>query len=244
MPATADIGVTLSAPNVAPTIAPVASTAAGVVNSVIDLPNLTFTDPDSNLTVTVNATGGTVGGLTDADPATAGIQLTGTPAAVTTAFAAATFTGPAAGAANVHVSATDSVNVPATADIGVTLNPNGGAQNVTVPVTGTPNPAAFIDGGALVNTSYLVSSGNFTASISGFGTTGGVLDGSHDVLDFPNDVAATVNNNSFTDGLVDVQWAFSGNVVHIELIGLSPALDAQLNSVGNFNTVFGAGTII
>ena len=244
VPATADIGVTLSAPNVAPTIAPVASTAAGVVNSVIDLPNLTFTDPDSNLTVTVNATGGTVGGLTDADPATAGIQLTGTPAAVTTAFAAATFTGPAAGAANVHVSATDSVNVPATADIGVTLNPNGGAQNVTVPVTGTPNPAAFIDGGALVNTSYLVSSGNFTASISGFGTTGGVLDGSHDVLDFPNDVAATVNNNSFTDGLVDVQWAFSGNVVHIELIGLSPALDAQLNSVGNFNTVFGAGTII
>lgn len=61
----------------------------------------------NNMGVTLTATNGTIGGLTDADPVKAGIQLTGNATTINTALAAATFTATAAGAAGVSISVTD-----------------------------------------------------------------------------------------------------------------------------------------
>ena len=61
------------------------------------------------LHVTLTATNGTLNGLTDADTTTAGIQLSGTAAAINAAIAGATFTASAAGAASIGVSVSDGV---------------------------------------------------------------------------------------------------------------------------------------
>ena len=56
------------------------------------------TTTNATINVTITAIHGSVSGLTDADPATAGIQLSGTPATLTSAFAAATFLAEPSGA--------------------------------------------------------------------------------------------------------------------------------------------------
>ena len=95
--------------NDAPTYLGVPSSAqsvtVGVAAALAD-----FTVSDSNgddLTVTLTATNGVIGGLTDADANTAGIQLTGTASAINTALAGATFTATQAGTASVGISVTD-----------------------------------------------------------------------------------------------------------------------------------------
>ena len=86
------------------------------------------------------------------------------------------------------------------------------------------------------SSTFTIAAGNYTYNVSGFAA--------HDVLDFPDTATATVFNDSFTDNAVNVQWAFGGTTTVIHLTGLAAGLDATLNSVANFNTVFGAGTII
>ncbi|MBB1125935.1 hypothetical protein [Thiospirillum jenense] len=78
--------------------------------------------------------------------------------------------------------------------------------------------------------------GTYTYNISGFAAG--------DTLDFPDGNAPTVNNGDFNDNAVDVVWASMGNVTTIHLTGLAAGEDMLLNSVADFNTVFGAGTII
>ena len=63
----------------------------------------------ASLTVTLTATNGTINGLTDADTNQAGIQLSGTAAAINAAIASATFTAGAAGAASIGVSVSDGI---------------------------------------------------------------------------------------------------------------------------------------
>lgn len=103
------------------------------------------------------------------------------------------------------------------------------ANNVTVNAAGTSAATAGVD-------TYTVSAGNYAYTISGGFAAG-------DKIDFPNDVPASVNNSSFTDNSVDLQYAFNGQVATITLTGLAAGLDQTLNSVTDFNTVFGAGTI-
>jgi hypothetical protein len=84
---------------------------------------------------------------------------------------------------------------------------------------------------------FVVSDGaSYTQEITGFAAG--------DVLDFPADNDPTVINESFTDGMVDVQYAFGGNVSIVELTGLEPAVDVQLLGIQSFDDVFGEGTII
>jgi hypothetical protein len=73
------------------------------------------------LSVTLSPTNGSLGGVTDADTTTPGIQLTGTATAINTALAGATFTASAAGAASVGISVSDTSNPnPATATLSLT----------------------------------------------------------------------------------------------------------------------------
>ena len=81
-----------------------------------------------------------------------------------------------------------------------------------------------------------LAAGNYNHEVTGFGRG--------DVLDFPDGVAATVNNESFTDGRVQVQWASGGQTIVVTLTGLTAAVDATLNSGADFVAAFGAGTIV
>ena len=83
---------------------------------------------------------------------------------------------------------------------------------------------------------YTMAQATYTQEIQNFAAG--------DVLDFPAGNDPTVNNSSYTDGAVDVQFALAGTVTTIHLTGLDAATDIQLNGVADFDTVFGAGTII
>lgn len=104
---------------------------------------------------------------------------------------------------------------------------------VTVPVTAgntTPYDASASD------VTFNIASGNYTYNISGFAAG--------DKMVFPAATnVPTVINNSYTDGAVDLQWAYSGQVITVHLTGVSNANDVMLNSIADFNTVFGAGTV-
>ena len=109
--------------NSAPAISGLPGTALDMqVGTASPLPDFTVTDSDGNaLTVTLQATNGTINGLIDADSIAVGIQLKGTAAAINAAITAATFTAAAAGAASISISATDGiVSTPTTATIDVT----------------------------------------------------------------------------------------------------------------------------
>lgn len=150
---------TIDDPANAPPAVSGVSDIAGASGIVLALPNLSFSDADNDtLKVSLTATGGELGGLADADPATAGIQLIGTPSAVTTAFAAATFKGTAAGTGNVAISVSDGVNAPVSAKIGVSLTnasifkiagPASAAESAsavyTVTRAGDASKAALVD---------------------------------------------------------------------------------------------------
>jgi hypothetical protein len=100
------------ADNVDPTISglPV-STQSVTVGVGATLADFAVADADNtNLTVTLTATNGTIGGVADAIPGTPGTQLTGTAAQINAELAAATFTATGTGAANIAVSVSDGVN--------------------------------------------------------------------------------------------------------------------------------------
>ncbi len=105
--------VNITAVNDAPTIQGIPSTTqAVVVGTSAALSNFAVADADGTgvtLTVTLTPTNGTLGNVTDADPVAAGIQLTGTAAAINLALYGATFNATAAGAASVGVSVSDGI---------------------------------------------------------------------------------------------------------------------------------------
>jgi len=105
------------------------------------------------------------------------------------------------------------------------------------PVTPTGNALAVSAAGSATasagDVKFTFAAGNYAYSISGFSNG--------DILDFPDDVAATVRNTSTTDNSIDVQWASGGNVVLVTLTGLASDTAYSVNS---FNAAFGSGSII
>ncbi len=63
-----------------------------------------------------------------------------------------------------------------------------------------------------------------------------------DVLDLPDSPAATVNNDDWNDGEVEIQWAADGKVMTVTITGLGDN-DSKLNNIDDFNSVFGEGTV-
>jgi len=104
--------------NHAPTLGSIPGSTQQVTTGVVAaLPDFTVADTDGDtLTVTLTATNGIIGGLTDADPNTAGIQLTGTAVQINTALADALFTATAAGVASIGFSLSDGI-APLVTDI-------------------------------------------------------------------------------------------------------------------------------
>ncbi|MCL5796202.1 MAG: DUF4347 domain-containing protein [Gammaproteobacteria bacterium] len=95
--------------NTAPVIVGLRAEAQEVTaGTAAALDDIRVVDADSDtMTITLTATNGTIGGLTDADLEAEGIQLTGNAATINTVLAAATFTATAAGAASINVSVVD-----------------------------------------------------------------------------------------------------------------------------------------
>ena len=105
------------------------------------------------------------------------------------------------------------------------------------PVTPTGNSLTVSAAGSATasagNVKFTFAAGNYAYSISGYSNG--------DILDFPDDVAATVRNTSTTDNAIEVQWASGGNVVLVTLTGLASDTAYSVNS---FNAAFGSGSII
>jgi hypothetical protein len=159
-------------------------------------------------------------GCGDDNDTTAAATTTTTAAATTTTAAATTTT--AAATTTTTAAATTTTTVATTTTTTV-------ATAIAVSTTGTDNAAT-------ANKTYTIAAGSsYTYTISGFGTG--------DKLVFPAGNTPTVNNISFTDGIVDVQYALNGNTVTVKLTGFTNAQDITLNFISDFNTVFGAGTI-
>ena len=190
---------------------------------------------------TVSYTLAGTGGATAAD-LVAGTALTGTltfapgttSLAVLVPFAVDANTPEAGEAMSLTLSAPSAGTTLATAVASASITDVApvGPVNVTIPVA-----AANVSFDAAINNNaFVVALGTYTYSIANFGAL--------DSLAFPAGVAASVNNPSFTDGIVDLTYASGGQVVTIQLTGVSAANDGLLNSVADFNTVFGAGTIV
>ena len=103
------LAITLTDANDAPVLAGLPQTAvAAIAGTAGALPAFTFTDQDSTLfTVTLQAVNGTLGGLVDADTATAGLQLSGTAEQIQALLKGALFTPRVDGAAEVEISVSD-----------------------------------------------------------------------------------------------------------------------------------------
>jgi len=118
------------------------------------------------------------------------------------------------------------------------------SSTIPTQLTGLPLDSGFSIAVSAAGTSsaaggdftFNVASGTYTHNISNFGAG--------DVLNFPEGITASVSQDSYSDGIVGLSWAYNGNIVKIHLTGISNANDIQLNSVSDFNTVFGEGTII
>jgi len=110
----------------------------------------------------------------------------------------------------------------------------------------TPEDTETVDADTAAEGALSAADADVTFEIAGGDTyTQEITDfAAGDVLDFPEDNDPTVVNTDFTDGIVDVQYAFGGNVVTIQLTGLDAAIDQQLLGVQSFDDVFGEGTII
>jgi hypothetical protein len=100
---------------------------------------------------------------------------------------------------------------------------------VAVTATGTVTETAA------TNTTFNVTTGNYTYNIVGFGAG--------DKLVFPTAGLATIVNADLTDGIVDVQYASGGTTTVIHLTGIPAATDGAIFGVVSFNTAFGAGTL-
>jgi len=106
----------------------------------------------------------------------------------------------------------------------------GSSSTVTLNSAGTTNASG-------ANLQFNIELGTYTHIIQGFGAG--------DVLNFPQgDLQPSVNNDDYTDGMVELTYASAGSVVTLQLVGLAAAQDAQLNSAADFNAVFGAGSLI
>lgn len=153
-------------PNTAPVIVGMRAEAQeATVGTTVALDDIRVADVDNGNTLTVTLTGanGTVGGLTDADPNTPGIQLTGTAATINTALANATFTANAAGAAGISISVVDAdvvnggspINTTAFYTITASAAPSSGGSSGG----NTGNQGNTVDGATVTTSTTTTSDG-------------------------------------------------------------------------------------
>lgn len=146
--------------NTAPVIVGLRAEAQEVTaGTSVALDDIRVVDANSDtMTVTLTALNGTIGGLTDADANTAGIQLTGIATAINTALASTTFTASSAGAASVNLSVRDTAqNGTAITTTSVyNLNasaaptPPSGDSSSTPTIPTTPLATTTVDGATVV----------------------------------------------------------------------------------------------
>jgi hypothetical protein len=103
------VKINVAAVNDAPVLTGVpGSSVAILTGQSTALADFTVSDvDDSTLSVSLSATNGTIGNLTDADSNRSGIQLNGSASAINTALAGATFTAATDGAAGIAISVED-----------------------------------------------------------------------------------------------------------------------------------------
>jgi Domain of unknown function (DUF4347)/Putative Ig domain/Bacterial Ig domain len=123
---------------------------AAITDVPTQLNDFTVTDEVNStqtFTVTLTPTNGSIGGLTDLDANTPGIQLSGTAAQLNAAIAAATFTATTAGAANIAIGVTDAIHITTNATYGlIASNPAPAPEPAPAPApvpapSPTPAPA-------------------------------------------------------------------------------------------------------
>lgn len=102
------------------------------------------------------------------------------------------------------------------------------AKTVLVNATGTANASQGV-------VTFELAAASFDYTISGFGVG--------DRIDFPTGAVPTLTNASYSDGQVNLIWSAGGNNVLIKLVGLSVTQDSQLNTLADFDTVFGSGSV-
>ncbi len=118
------LSVDVGSLNDAPTLGGVPVTAQAITTGqAAALADFTVADVDStDLSLTLTATNGVINGLTDAYPATTGIQLSGTAEQINAAIAGATFTATAAGAASINLSLSDGTALAVTGSYNLTAS--------------------------------------------------------------------------------------------------------------------------
>jgi len=151
-----NVVITVYGVNDAPTLSGIPGTTQSVVvGAASALADFTVADVDvgNTLTVTLTPTNGSIGGLTDADSNSPGIQLTGTLAQINTAISGATFTATTAAAASISISVTDGVGItPVTATYNLTAAAAVVTTNLDAGVDatfGVDLAADIADGGGL-----------------------------------------------------------------------------------------------
>ena len=102
------------------------------------------------------------------------------------------------------------------------------AKTVLVNATGTGNASQGV-------VTFVLAAASFDYTISGFGVG--------DRIDFATGAVPSLTNASNSDGQVNLMWSAGGNNVLIKLVGLSGTQDSQLNTLADFNTVFGVGSV-
>ncbi len=127
------------------------------------------------------------------------------------------------------VSSTAGAVTPVTIDTGSVSAATGGSQTIAVSAAGSVTETSA------TNTTFNIASGTYTYNIAGFSAG--------DKLVFPTAGLATINNTSFSDGIVDVLYANAGQTVTIHLTGIPSATDATIFGTSSFNTAFGSGSL-
>ncbi len=126
----------------------------------------------------------------------------------------------------------DTATISTVANVSGGTGGNTGGSTSTTAINVTAANKGETSDASTADNAYTFEAGNYDFTIAGFGAG--------DKLDFPDGQAATVSNTSFTDGIVDLSWALSGQVVSVQLTGLPAATDAALGFPSDFATVFGA----
>lgn len=119
------------------------------------------------------------------------------------------------------------------------------AATTTTTTTTTTVPLGPVAVSAANATAHDATAANFTYTINAASSYTYTISGfaAGDKLVFPAGQTPTVNNISYADGSVTVQYALNGNTVAVVLTGITNAQDIALNFISDFNTLFGAGTI-
>lgn len=146
-----------------------------------------------------------------------------------TTLTAANFVNSAAAGYNLN-------NGPTTLNGSAGTGGTGGGTGTGTAGTVAVTAAGSVTETAATNTTFNVTTGNYTYNIAGFSAG--------DKLVFsPAGNAPSVTNNDLTDGIVDVTYSSGGQTVTVHLTGIPAATDGAIFGQSTFNTVFGAGSL-